>query len=901
MRNACRVFWRDGKRLAHVRKAWIILIGVIIIPSLYAWLNIVAFWDPYSNTETINVAIVNQDEGATSEASGDIDVGSQLVDQLGENDQLGWQFLDEEAAMDAVRSGSSYASIIIPPDFSRDFVSITSGDFTRPTLMYYVNEKANAIAPKITDVGASTLDTQVNSTFVSVVTQAVTEELKDVGADTEARLRDAQNNTVGVLDEAVGKVASARERVNESRVDLSDAQNSVDLAIDTLATVDTTLGDVEIAVAQAQDIAGEVQQEVATFTDSITRAYVSGATLLADATSELNGSISKVTSGIERGNTVVGPAIDDVDQVIMRSGETLDELQALLDDADPESELAGRLSEVITASQDRREDDRNILSQLQQLNTDITDATAAIQNSADSFTAATDEAALASQSVRDIVLQTGPDIDAAMSRLSASAGAFSSAIQSQRVQLRQAQGVLASLGDQLGKTSSTLSAIDDNLAATQSELGGVRTDVIALSTADAWDSLATVAGLDAEEIAQFMASPVEVDEHAVFPVATYGSAMAPLFSNLSLWIGAFVLVVIFKLEVDTEGVAGLTVRQAYFGRWMLLAAISVLQAVVLTTGNLVIGVETVSGFALMATGVLIGLTYLSIIYALSVAFGYVGKGMCILLVIMQIPGASGLYPIEMMPGFFRSLYPLFPFSYGIDAMRETISGFYGDHYWRFMLALAVFVALSFILGLFLRQRLGNFTLLFNSRIADTELLVSEDVHITERRYRLPQIIAALTNRAEFRNDVTQRARRFTQRYPMLLRATLIVALVVILALGFIAVLVPVDKATLLGFGVLFSLLIIGFVVTLEYIEQSIDFATDVADMSDSELRHTLMIEGSSEKPVASMPPEDAAVHEPDVAGADDISGDNNPTDDDPTDDDLGNDNPADDGEEGDRE
>ncbi len=103
--------------------------------------------------------------------------------------------------------------------------------------------------------------------------------------------------------------------------------------------------------------------------------------------------------------------------------------------------------------------------------------------------------------------------------------------------------------------------------------------------------------------------------------------------------------------------------------------------------------QTVSAAAFVGTGVLIALAYVSIIYALCVAFGHVGRGLCILLVIMQIPGASGLYPIELMPGFFRAIYPLLPFSYGIDAMRETIGGFYDGHYWRFLGALAVFVAL----------------------------------------------------------------------------------------------------------------------------------------------------------------------------------------------------------------
>ena len=160
----------------------------------------------------------------------------------------------------------------------------------------------------------------------------------------------------------------------------------------------------------------------------------------------------------------------------------------------------------------------------------------------------------------------------------------------------------------------------------------------------------------------------------MFPVSSYGSAMAALFTNLSLWIGAFVMMVIFKVEVDTEGVAPIRVGEAYVGRFLLFASLGVLQAIVVCVGDLIIGVQTASAVAFVGTGILISLAYVSIIYALCVAFGHVGRGLCVLLVIMQIPGASGLYPIELMPQFFRNIYPFLPFTYGIDAMRETIAG-----------------------------------------------------------------------------------------------------------------------------------------------------------------------------------------------------------------------------------
>lgn len=843
MHNAWSVFRRDIGRLARVSKAWIIIVGVIVTPSLYAWFNIVAFWDPYSNTQHVSVAIVNQDEGASSDLTGDIDVGGELVDQLTENDQLGWEFLDEDEAMDAVRSGRSYAAIIIPPDFSRDFISITSGEFQRPELTYFVNEKANAIAPKITDVGASTLDNQINSTFVSVVSQAVTEQLKDAGADVEDRLGDARDSSVIALDDAVAKVGAARGRITEVQSGLDDARSRLEQASGTLSSVDKTLGDVQDVIAQAQFIAAEAQQELLTVTDKVTSAYVSGATLIADASSKMNASIATVSSGLQQANVAVGTAIDDLSAVVEAGATALDQLRAVLDQTDPDSDAAQALRDAIDALEQRNAGDQEVLEQLAALNGDVTNTIGSLQNVADQVDSATDRAATSASAVRDALMNSVPELNRALSALSASADGFSSALGAQRAQVTQAQNLLSDLDTQLASTSDALTALDDNLAAAESGLSGVRTDVLALGAADVWNRLSTISGLDAEQIARFMASPVEVDEHVLFPTEAYGSAMAALFTNLSLWIGAFVLMVIMRLEVDTEGVEGVSVRQAYLGRWMLFAAIAVFQAVLVSVGNLVIGVQTANPFAFVGTSVLIGLAYLSIIYALSVSFGIVGKGLCILLVIFQIPGASGLYPIEMMPDFFRGLYPFLPFTYGIDALRETISGFYDGAYWRSMGVLAIFVVLAFALGLFLRRRLGNFALLFNNRLAESRLLVSESVQISGPR-RTSEVIHALTDGDGYRAEVAGRARRFTERYPTRLRLTLIVGVAVMAVIGIAAWLLPDAKATMLGLWALWCLILIAVLVTFEYLRQSIQQAAEVGGMPDAELRQALIDEAS---------------------------------------------------------
>lgn len=854
--TAWSVYRRDLGRLARVSKAWIIIIGVIVTPSLYAWFNIVAFWDPYSNTQQVSVAIVDQDAGASSELTGRIDIGGELVDQLKQNDQLGWEFVGEDEAMDAVRSGRSYAAIIIPPDFSRDFVSITTGDFTRPELKYYVNEKASAIAPKITDVGASTLDDQINSTFVSTVAEAVSEQLKDAGLDAEDRLTDARDSTVGALDEAAVTVSSARERLTELQTGLMDAANGIDRASRTLSTVDRTLGDVQAAVAQAQQIAGEAQQELLTVTDSVTSAYVSGSTLIADAAARMNGAIATLASGLQQANAAVGTTADDLKAVIASNAAALDELQAALDRTESGSAAAQRLSAAIDALQQRNAADQQVLADLTALTADVSSTIDAVTGAAGSVNGAVDQAATSASAIRDALTQSVPQLNRAMSQLAASADAFSSALGAQRTQVAQAQSLLGGLKTQLAGTADALAAFDGDLGTAETALGTVRTDVLALGSAEIWNRLGAVSGLEPDEIARFMASPVEVNTKTMFPTAAYGSAMAALFTNLSLWIGAFVLMVIFRVEVDTEGVEGITVRQAYVGRWLLFATIAVFQAVLVTVGNLVIGVQTANALAYVGTGVLIGLAYLSIIYALSVCFGIVGKGLCILLVIVQIPGASGLYPIEMMPAFFRGLYPFLPFTYGIDAMRETISGFYGAHWWGFMGMLAIFVALAWVLGLLLRGRLGSFTRLFNRRLAETELMVSEDVQITARR-RTPEIIRALTDGDGFRADVARRTQRFGERYATRLRLTLLVGAAGVAVLALCGWLIPGAKAVVLGLGALWCLLLIGFVVSLEYIRQSIEQAAEVSEMPDAELRRALAVENSAQREVLADPGADA--------------------------------------------
>lgn len=848
MGNILKVLKRDFARLFTVPAAWVIMFGMVFIPPLYSWYNIVGFWDPYGNTNGITVAVANNDTGTDNALIGKQNLGGQIVNQLKDNDQLGWTFVTEAEAMSQVESGKAYAAIVIPKDFSNDLAGVATGGKDKPTLQYYVNEKASAIAPKVTDVGASTVDRTVNSTFVSTVSEVLTEVINTVGDKAIAAEDQTKAKTITTLNEASSDVQHTRDTIAKLNTKLAGTPEQTRTARQALEDARELGIDTAQGLAGASKLIGTTQTSLNTFVTATSGSLDQGSSLLSQASSRANQSIGTVTGMLNSANQQVGGMINTAADINQANADVIAQLKEL-PNANQEP-----LKSAISKLDNRNSNLAETLNNLSSLNTTIGNTYTDTAGLASSLNTATQTTLDATNTARSTLVSGAlPQLNTGLNTLSSTASTLSNGITSQSSLIDQSEQTLDQLDKAVSSTTTALNSTDQALAGVQAKLSTLATDIKALSISSSLNALIGADGkLDASTISDFMLSPTVISEKAIYPVAAYGSGMAPLFTTLSLWVGAFVLVVIPKLETDDEDIDNLTPSQGYLGRFLLLATLAATQGLVTGIGDLIIGIQCASAPVFLLTCVITSLVYMSVIFALSTTFMHVGKGVCVALVILQVPGASGLYPIEMMPGFFRTLYPLLPFTYSIDALRETIGGFYDGHWFGYIGKLLIFAMLAFLLGLGARPKLANLNRLFAREIKESDMIIGEPVHITSNEYRVTQAITALADREEYRHAIERRAAKFAYHYPRLLLGALIAGFVVPAALIIVFSLTTSEKIVVMGTWLAWVLIIVGFLMVVEYMRDSIRRQTELGNLSDESIRAMLYRHKTGHRPPANV-------------------------------------------------
>ena len=474
--------------------------------------------------------------------------------------------------------------------------------------------------------------------------------------------------------------------------------------------------------------------------------------------------------------TAVDGSLTTASALLTKNQELLNQLKTLNEQIQGNTELSQQFSALIAQKISELESQnaslQGLTASLKSGNKGIQSAVTTAQNTRTSLEKLAKDSKESLQGYRSNFAQTlMPQLNQSLDSLASLSGSLSSTLDGVEPTVEQMKSILNQLNSSLkdsasalGQTGNVLKRVDDSLASVQDDLG-------ALQSSQTYQKLTSLEGIDADSIADFMSSPVSIKSDVLYEVENYGSGMTPFYTNLALWVGGLILVSILKQEVDKdEKVHRFTTSQAYFGRWMLFVAVGLVQGLIVCAGDIVLlKVQCVHPAAFVCTGVFSSFIYVNLIYALALAFKHIGKALGVVLVILQIPGSSGTYPIEMTPAFFQKLHPLLPFTYGISAMRECIAGMYGANIWKYLGILAIFFPISLFIGLVLRPLLMNLNHLFDKRLSETELMLGETESAERKRPELTMMMKTLMEDEEWKQDFLEKSEKFERRYPKMIR------------------------------------------------------------------------------------------------------------------------------------
>ena len=588
----------------------------------------------------------------------------------------------------------------------------------------------------------------------------------------------------------------------------------------------------------------ETRTQTERFSNTLVGALDNGSTQLSGLQVNVSNATGIVLSGLNTTQDALDQVSSTMHHVNTTTGNVLDGVEKALQASqlDPNSQTYKDLSAQLTEAR------KQLTFQQQRIDAFDQDTTAAInagKNTANGFnddvtTLAKNGTASMASARTTITGTVMPNLNTGFDTLSLANGSLSGTLTTLQSTLEQGNGLLDQLSRTVTQTNTTIAGTQTQLANLAKQLNTTRTDVAALSSSAMFQQLSQALGLDASEVGSFVGEPVHLNEQVLYPVKNYGSAVTPFYTNLALWVGGFVLVAIYKLEVDhDETIRMYTPRQGYMGRWLLFVTVGFLQAIIATIGDLALGIQCEHPFLFILAGIFASFVYVNIIYALAVAFRHIGKAVAVILVIIQIPGAAGLYPIEMMPEFFRRLKPFLPFTYGINAMRGPIGGMYANHYWIDMLSLFWYLPVALFIGLVVRKLALNLNRLFDNRLADTDLMITEHNEGTVEPLRLTETAQQIAE--EFPELVRRRAIHFFRLYPRLVRWGFLALAVLPFVFLLLLFITRMKLAMLLGW-IISIIAIDTYLIVVEYLRERYANYLGEEAMSAEEFRSAILHE-----------------------------------------------------------
>lgn len=718
IRPICLVFFNDLRTIRKSKSALMIIIGLCLLPSLYAWINIYACWDPYANTGNLPIAIVNKDDGAILNDEV-INVGDSVVKELKNNKSIGWEFIDEWQGNYGLNNGKYYALIEIPENFSARLVTLTTDHPQKPKITYRVNEKLNSIATKIADAAETKLVNTIKVNFVKTVTEEVINTFKSETLNSGFKTSQIKE-LKETFEQANNDITKIKGYIDESNTNSENFQQYLNKSILTLPKVNEKISSMQKIIDSTKSLTQTKKQLIESILSNL-NTDIQQLNKLDNQNQKLILSLNKLnnshnnkdTIGIMKECSDLCSSIDiilksDVKQIKnLNKNYNLSSLDLLADSLNymdslvlhEKSALDSQLP--ILLSDTSNKSISTALNILSGISSEITNHLQKVSNSIQ-----VDCIPLLNNMVNDISIELD------------NVNSIAELGKSMTPQI----GALYAFGGATSKLSvSQAKQLDDMLTTIQDDLNQLISKIDLITSQDI-DKLIDLAENNPSEFSYFISSPIDIKEVQVYDANIFGVGLTPFYTVLAIWVGALLSCALLTVECkNTINGVKLTIRQKHFGKMLLFLLLSLVQSTIITLGDvLILGVKPAEFGLLLGISVLTSVTFTVIIYTLVSLWGNVGKAIAVVMMVFQIAGAGGIYPIQTNPKIFGMLEPLWPFTYAIDGFREAIAGPVWGNVEYNALALLIFIV-TFILLSVLKKPFHKLNVIIEKKYKEAQI------------------------------------------------------------------------------------------------------------------------------------------------------------------------------------
>ena len=612
--------------------------------------------------------------------------------------------------------------------------------FENPGITYYENQKKNAVATKITDTAVSTLQQSIDSKFIEVVIHTVFEQTNEMSGQLENSNKMTEfiqkiegiNENLKAYEATIGSILDGNQALTES---VGEAQSKLDGLQDKvtkgMSEVQKVNGNIASTKTSLKDFSANVNASLTTIEASLNKI----------STDITNAQLADKTGAVVSDMTQTAQDTLVLQKQIAELVATLNNI-TLPDDSQESQELKNQLQEALDALEaisNGAGDIQNILQQLGINGDQITIPDINVGNLPDAgsdimknlvgtkvgdITATLNSCGSSVANMRNMYTNSlVPQVDGILDSTTQILGTVSQLLESTNETLKSTSDIFDGVVTTIDGTNQSLEQIQTILQTVSGKLTAITEKLNSVSEDERVEALIELMQGDPDTYGEFFSGPVKIDTKEVYPIANYGSAMTPFYTVLALWVGALLLTALVKVKAEPKDMPNVKLHQLFFGRYLLFFVLGQIQAAIVVFGDIyILHCQILDKGVFWLTASVTSFVFTLLVYALTLSFGDIGKAIAVVIMVIQIAGSGGTFPIELLPAVYRNIYIFFPFPYAINAMRETIGGMYGNTYVKSMGELLIFAVASLAIGLIIRKPFIKLNHFVEERMEDTKMM-----------------------------------------------------------------------------------------------------------------------------------------------------------------------------------